>query len=385
MAHNEIRVNKSREDEAIDTLVKSLDDLGGCKFLFPPDALQKRLRELIVAELNDAEETFKNQEQYVGITFSEIAANRASYEAHLTECVSSYFHEHAHEKFQVALAELIQESLAFAHPIYRAKCGASKEEINEGSPKLADLQQNVLRRSILRLNNLPYRRHAENDIDVSNEALSPLNRASAEIFNHLAFWTYDHVRVAHLFKDTILPSVKDHDRPNEEAEFYAKEAAEIVWDNIDGAMQAMVNILTVFAYELAKASAMQRHRHLVPRSEAKKYNFSPSDLEHRANYFLRSWFNILTVKLEKTAGRKPTEPKESESEAFKDRVIEKMLEILDESEAITQYRVAGKLNIGNPRNRKDRTLYNKLCQLRLDWGNLKTEAKRVHWERQSAQ
>lgn len=382
MAHNEIRVNKSRDDKAVDNLVKSLDDLGGCKFLFPPEALSKGFRELIAAEQKDFAEA--RQEQGLPLNYTLDSDEQKLFEERLTQCAWQHFNEQSSEKLRVTLAELIHESLGFAESIYCERLGASEEQINEARPSLADLQQNVLRRSILHLRKLPYRRSSE-DADENNEALFPLTRACAEIFNHLAFWTYDHVRVAHLFKDTFFPIVKDHSEPNKEATFFANEAAEFVWDNIDGGIQTMINILVAFAMKLAKASAIQRHRHLVPQTEVKKFEFSSSDLEGVVKVLLRPWFEILSVKLEKKAGRKPKEQPVSEITKFEDQVIEKMLEILDEPEAITQYRVARKLNLGDPRNKKDRTLYNKLHQLALDWKLLKERAKRIYRERQSAQ
>lgn len=302
MAHNEIRVNNSREGNAVDNLVKSLDDLGGCKFRFPPEALAKGFRELIAAEEKDFAEA--RQEKGLPLNYTLDSDEQKLYEERLTQCAWQHFNEQSPEKLRVTLAELIHESLCFAESIYGERIGASEEQINEARPSLEILHQNVLRRSILRLRKLQYRGSSE-EADKNNAALFPLNRAHEEIFNHLAFWTYDHDLVRRLFKETILLKVKDQSYADEKAGFFANEAAEIVWDNIDGGMEAASKMLVMFAYQLSEVSAVQRHEHLIPPNEAKEYGITLSELEDIAKLSLKPWLKNLSVKLKGRGGSDP--------------------------------------------------------------------------------
>ncbi len=62
---------------------------------------------------------------------------------------------------------------------------------------------------------------------------------------------------------------------------------------------------------------------------------------------------------------------------FQNQVIKAMLQILTSQEEVTQPRVAKILHIGNPRNPKDRTLYNLLKRYDLDWKSLKQRAENI--------
>lgn len=387
MGFNEIRVRKAREDQSVDELVNKLDDLGGCKFLFPPNELFLGLQELLRSQLEDVEEACRAQDCPASDFFPEDDNERASYVEHLTQCAWQHFHQQAPEKFRVALAELIQESLIFAYPIYRQRCGFGEVEINDSRPSLADLQNNVLRRSILRLKSLPYQKREGVDGEENNEALRPNLRASAEIHNHLAYWTYDHVRVYELLRPYIrsfMEKAKGYDDPSHSSHLAANDAAEFIWDNIDGAMQAMTFILVEYSIRLATASLKQRHPAMLTPAQMRANLPSASDLQKIAAQWLDLWHNSLTVKLSKR-GRTPKDESNrlSEREQTKSSVINAMLKVLDEPEKISQWRVSKILGIGNWRNPKDRTLYNRLSALNLNWSELAKKAKQIHKQRRT--
>ena len=387
MGFYEIRVKKSREDRAVDELVNKLDDLGGCKFLFPPNALFFGLQELIRGQLKDVEEACRAQDRPASQFFPEDENERASNIEHLTQCAWQHFQEQAPEKFRVALAELIQESLFFAHPIYRQRCGFGEAEVNDSRPSLADLQNNVLRRSILRLKSLPYQKREGIDDEENNEELWPILRASAEIYNHLAFWTYDHVRVFEFLQPyirSLMEEVEGYDDPSHSSHLAANDAAEFIWDNIDGAMQAMASTLVEYSIRLATPSLKQRHLAMFTAAQMRANLPSASDLKKIAARWLDLWHNSLTVKLSKR-GRSPKDEsnKLSEREQTKSSVINAMLKVLDEPEKISQWRVSKNLGIGNRRDKKDRTLYNRLKALNLNWSELVTEAKRIHKQKRT--
>lgn len=387
MAHNEIRVKKSREDEAVDNLANRLTELGGCKFLFPPKELFAGLQQLIHNQLNDIEEACRLQGKSASDYLPEDESEKVIYAEQLTQCAWQHFYEQAPAKFQGALAELIQESLPFAYPIYRERSGFSEEKINESRPDLADLQQNVLRRSILRLKGLRYRKREGVDGEENNEALSPFGRASAEIYNNLAFWTYDHVRIHELLRPYIYSMMAEaggYNDPDHSSHLAAEDAAEFIWDNIDGAMQTMIYILVEYSMLLATPSLKQRNSKMFTPKQLREGQPSASDLKKIASRWLDPWFDVLTVKLSKR-GRIPKDEfdKKAERIQFKKSVINAMLNVLDEQEKISQWRVSKILAKGNSRNRRDRTLYNCLKSLNLDWDKLKAEAEKIHQKKRT--
>lgn len=385
MGFNEIRVNKARNDREIEEIVDRLIQSGEFNPLLLVRPVLTGFKHLKRGALNDYEQTLTEQDAPSEMFWQE--SEKEARIEQLAHCATEHFQSHYIEKLRIALIELMHESMAFAHPILLKDCEAGEKEIEDAKPLLADLQQNVLRQSILRLKNLPYRKREGVDGEENNEALTQLSRTSAEIYNHMAFWAYDHVRVYQFLRQDIRSIMEDigrYDDPDYSSHLAANDAAEFIWDNIDGAMQTMTYILVEYSMLLATPSLKQRNPKMFTRRKLRENQPSASDLKKIAARWLDPWFDVLTVKLSKR-GRIPKDESNrvSERAQFKRKAINAMLCVLDEPEKISQWRVSKILNIGNWRNKHDRTLYNHLNFLNLEWKKLKDEAEKIHQKKRT--
>lgn len=317
MEFDKTPVDKQRNDKEIKRLVDRLIEAGAFKSEILARPLLEGLQRLVEGQINDAETQAPGTESEVRWLDGE----KETRIERLSHCAWQHFNEHFHEKMNIALIELIQESLTFAHPIFLKRSGLSEEEINQASPSRADLEQNVLRWSILRLRNVPYRRRAGNDGAENDATLLPIMRASAEIYNHLGLWTYDHVEVFKSLQSHFLSEIEDASGLNDPAavkfsHVAARQSADFIWDNIDGAMQTMVSILIQYARLLGMASFEQRHPTIFSLASRLRALPSATTLKDIAAPHLDQWFNTFTVKL-RQQGRVPSGTKPSQTEATK--------------------------------------------------------------------
>ncbi len=214
---------------------------------------------------------------------------------HLGECGWEHFRHHAQMKFRLALIELVHESLAFTGEIYTRRCGATEEEINEARPTHEDIQHNVLRHAVIRLNQLPLRKSPEswfND-EADSEDRNMQFRVARLIFKDLSLWTYDHTAVSIMFQQLILPFLETHESPDEEAALWGNESAELIWEHIDGAVQVMLLILVNWVLLLSKHSAVKRHEVELNTKQAKQIKPSKEQLKDIAETLISSWIDGL--------------------------------------------------------------------------------------------
>ncbi|HMV83004.1 MAG TPA: hypothetical protein PLD20_18630 [Blastocatellia bacterium] len=274
MARDDIRVNKAREDKAVNGLVDNLIATGGFNVIFPlPDQLFQGLQQLIQADIEDGEEARRNRGQSSEF---ESEDEKSIYTEQLTQCVWQHFYQHRAEKFRFALVELIHESLGFSWSIHRERSGFGVEEINEARPTMSDLQQNVLRHSLRRLRSLPVRKERETESAENDSQLHPFLRAAYEIQNNLSVWTYNHVRVYELLREALYTASTTNGHSAEDADDLshglANEMAELIWENVEESVGLMIKVMLSVMTVVALPSFAQQNAIDDPEIEEHKHS-----------------------------------------------------------------------------------------------------------------
>lgn len=381
MSNQTYRVNKTREDKAVDELVATLIAAGGYNVVFSlPDLLFHGLQRLICAQIEDGEEILREQ----GATPDSFQPEEEKriYIEHLTQCAWQYFHEQKAEKFRVALIELIHESIYFSDAIYAERCGLDEKEVNEARPTFADIQQNVLRRSIQRLRELPMRGETGMELAENDPRTHPIYRANYEVLNNLMLWTYNPVRVYEHLREALRLGYEEKGRSPEEANYnahaFAREMAELVRENIGTAVGTMVRIMFGLVWTVAAPLWAQRHNVEDPEIEGHKTSAGKFK-DQFATKMIDDWLKEF-LPLLRGSGRslKDAESTESEREQFRWQVIDAMLRVLDEPEKISQEAVVKKLPKSERQVKSASALRNKLRRLNLEWQELKREATEEH-------
>lgn len=306
MARNEVRVNKAREDQAVNVLVEQLIASGGFNVIFPaPNQLFHGLLELILREIEDGEETPKSNEQSSQF---DSETKKGIYAEQRTQCVWDYFHQYKADKFRLALTELIHEALRFSWPIHRERCGFGEDEINDARPTMADLQQNVLRRSLCRLRSLPVRKERETEFLENDPQADPILRAAYEIQNNFSLWTYDHVRLYELLREGIHAAYIENGHTAEDASdlshLLANEMAELIWEHVGEAVGVMVKILINIMVTFALPSLARQYE--ISDSEIAGHKHSVGRLkEEIINPLIDTWLESFLPLLRSAGGSQP--------------------------------------------------------------------------------
>jgi hypothetical protein len=348
MARNDIRIRNHRERADIERLTQQLITSDGIGFMYHSQPLINAFSELIDAELIDFDEqetrlygaprhNFTSEERRIQI-------NRAS------DCALAHFNHYAPDKFRTALIELISESLAFADSIYQQRCGADEAQINQARPTAADLQQNVLWWSIQRQRHLPLqRKEDDSEWAETNAELQPMIRAVYEILNNLVIWAYDHARMQDLLREAIRPMVGKYDQPDTAAHNLANEAAELIWENIDGAAQMMSSTLVTCCQMLVFQSLEQQHNDTHPEDPIRIPSpISATRLKEIAAPFLDSWFEVMSVSLSKR-GRPSRKPALEDIEAERAEFIKQVKAAIEELTELDRGNIGLKLGYGKSR------------------------------------
>lgn len=381
MSNGTYRVNKTREDKAVDELVATLIAAGGYNVVFHlPDLLFHGLQSLICAQIEDGEEIL--QEQGATPDSFQPEEEKRIYIEQLTQCAWQYFHEQKAEKFRVALIELIHESIYFSYAIHAERCGLDEKQVNGARPTFAEIQQNVLRRSIQRLRGLPMRRETGMELAENAMRANPIHRAHYEVLNNIMLWTYDDVHVYEHLREVLRLSYEKKGRSPEEANdnahALAREMAELVWENIGVAIGTMVRIMFGLVWTVAVPMLAKRHNVEDPEIEGHKTSagaFKGQIVTAMIDNWLKEFLPLL-----KGSGRPPkgAESTQSEREQFRRHVIDAMLRVLDEPEKISQVAVVKKLPKSNQGVTSTGALRNKLRMLNLGWAELKRDATETH-------
>lgn len=287
------RVNKTRQDQLIEEMVDRIISPESFVRDLPPEQIIDALIRLELEALRDYQEILDRREAPLD-SYPDPADmwKRAN---HLGQCAWEHFRQNAAEKFRLSLVELVNESLGFAESIYVEHSGGSKQEIEEARPTPADIQQNVLRHSVIRLNQLPLRRES-NDWQYAELGETPSQihlQAARLIFKDLALWSYDHSSVCLLIQKMIRSYTAKHEDPDGEAKLWGDETAELMWEHIDGAVQTALLVLSTWALLLSKQSAVRRYEVEIEPGEAKQLQAPKEKLKEIANELVGIWIDGL--------------------------------------------------------------------------------------------
>jgi hypothetical protein len=339
MSRDELRVRNHSEREDIKNLTEKIIASHGFGVVYQSEPIISAFAELMKATMDDFDEQTTRRN---GTPINDFTPTERNNQINLaSRCAFSYFNENVPNKFQTAFMELISESLAFADSVYVQKSGGDEKQIDKARPTSTDLQQNVLWWSIQRQRRLSTRRRVYSSewIEADPE-IQPLNRAVYEIFNNLVLWVYDHVHMQDLLRQSIRPMVSKYDDPDSAAFNLANEAAELIWENIDGAAQMMSSVLVVFCHMLAFQSIEQQHNVEYPDDQIQvRAPISATKLKEISAPFLDSWFEVMSVKL-----NKPGRP--SRNPVPEDQNVEQAKFIQDVKNAIRSLKVVDKGSIG---------------------------------------
>jgi hypothetical protein len=251
MRQDEFRVDKTRQDAAIDEIVKQFIESGQYNIAIHPHFLLESFKKLFV----------QSSEDYAGILGRRQSppeayptpAEKEAFASDLALCAWQHFKEQRAEKFKVALIELISESFAFAESIYAERSGAGEAEIKAARPSSFDLEQNVLRHSIQRLKNLPVSDPPEPEHDADD----PWSRLFEVIMSDVPLRTYDYAKARECLKDIFLEQTTSFDDPDAASSEYGAEASEFLWENIHRGFQHGLGALIWQAIRLAPQFARE--------------------------------------------------------------------------------------------------------------------------------
>ncbi len=286
------RVKKARQDQLINELIYEI--IAPDSFIrdLPPEKIIDALRRLKLEGLQDYQESLERQN--IPPESHPDPADIWKLANILGQCAWEHFRKNAAEKFRLALVELFSESLGYAESISIQYGGGSQKEIEAALPTSDEVQYNVLRHSVVRMNQLPLKRE-ENDWHLAEmgENMPMQLQAARLIFLGLPLWTYDHAGLCLQMQESIRPFLAKHEDPDAEAAFLADGAAEVVWAHIDGAIQTMLLILTNYAFLLCKQSAADKNEIEMVPEEAKQILASKEMFKEIADNLISRWIDSL--------------------------------------------------------------------------------------------
>lgn len=293
MKDKTFRINKTRQDQLVEELAAEISNPASYTRELPAEKMLEAFTRLSLAGLRDyqdqLEKTGAPAEEYLDPAVMWLRSRQ------LGECAWEHFRQHAQARFHLAFVELMHESLGFSDSIYARNCGASAEEIEDSLPRREDLEQNVLRHAVTRLGQLP--RYFPDYTQLSNEVEDVSGaiqkRIAVLIFRDLPLWTYDHNAVSITIQKWIGGVVQKFRNPDKEATAFGNEAADLLWEHIGGAVQAMLAILTEWVLMLSKHSFVKRHDLEIDPRQARELQPSKEKLKEIASNVIGLWIDGL--------------------------------------------------------------------------------------------
>lgn len=330
------RVKKGRHDQLVAELAKEISKPDSCPRELSAEKMVAAFTQMAFGALQDYHEQLAETDAPAENYYERDEMAQRSRDQ--GRCAWEHFRLQAQTRFHLALIELMHESFAFADAIYVERTGGSPAEIAEALPLREEIEHNVLRHAVIRLNQLPIQRpeNAWHIFEPGDEKLPAEFQIARLIFKDMALWTYDHAAVTLTLQQIILGFVQKHEHPVGEAKFYAQETADLIYEHIDGAIQVMLLILANWSLMLSKHSAVKRHEIEIAPKEARGIQPSKEQLKEFANALISSWVDELSFDWR---GRGRTVKKTREIEAEREQLIQELRRIaaalMAEGEKIT--------------------------------------------------
>ncbi|MBL8203934.1 MAG: hypothetical protein JNM09_06860 [Blastocatellia bacterium] len=280
-----------------------------------------------------------------------------------------YFRQHAREKINLMVYELVAESVWFSLPRLAQIQGASETQINELLQPREEFEQVVMRDSIERLRSLwpsPIQ---------SNDRAYQLRIAST-IAEGVLLHTYDHDAVTEILRESYEYLAKGEKVSHEVIEQQAKFSAQLVFEHLPGAVWHILCILVAASQTLSTQSiyhtfATAEDEEVAPPKPSKD---ALRSMSHRVlDYWLSTFDDYF-----KGRGRPPKKKDEQNEELEKEKqnLEEKVISAYCQVRHKTVENIAKIVIPGDKTpSTKTRELYRKLKSFDLSLADLKFQAE----------